>query len=313
MIEQAIGKLLLTTVTPLALEVALTVEQELDARRDEARRLRHKHIERLRYEADLARRRYMQVDPDNRLVADELEREWNEKLRVHKTAVEEETERQQGSERVLDEDSRAKIRALAADFPAVWNDPKTPSRERKRMVRLLIEDVTLTKSRQITAQVRFKGGATETIALPLPPSIGQLRKCPAQLVAAVDRLLVDYTHAQIAAILTHRGLRTIVGKPFTRVNIRNIQEAYGLVPRFDRLRRRGMLTLAEMADKLGVSQHTVKNWTQAGLLHGHDYSDRNDRLYEPPGAETPVKGAWKGLGSGLRRNRLLRKATSEET
>jgi len=312
LVEQAIGKLLLQTVTPLALEVALAVEHELEARSVEARQLRHKHIERLRYEADLARRRYLQVDPENRLVADELEREWNEKLRAHKNAVEEETERQEKTERVLDEEGRAKIRALAADFPAVWNDPKTPSRERKRMVRLLVEDVTLTKARQITAQVRFKGGASETIELPLPPPIGQLRKNPAQLVAAVDRLLDDFTHAQIAAILTQRGLRTVVGKPFTRVNIRNIQEAYGLVPRYDRLRSRGMLTLAEIADKLGVSPRTVKAWTQAGLLDGHDYSDRNDRLYEPPDDDAPVKGTWKGLGAGLRRNRLLRKTTPKK-
>ena len=180
------------------------------------------------------------------------------------------------------------------------------------MVRLLIEDVTLTKNRQITVQVRFKGGATETITLPLPPPIGQLRKNPAPLVTTVDRLLDDYTHAQIAALLTQRGLRTIVGKPFTRVNIRNIQEAYGLIPRYDRLRSRGMLTMAEMARELGIAISTVKAWTQAGLLDGHDYNDRNGRLYEPPGADAPVKGAWKGLAAGLRQKRLLRKATSKK-
>lgn len=312
MIEQAIGTLLLQTVTPLALEVALAVEQELVARRDEACRLRQKHLERLRYEADLARRRYLQVDPDHRLVADELERQWNEKLRAHKAAVEEETERQEKVDRVLDEASRAKIRALAADFPAVWNDPKTPSRERKRMVRLLVEDVTLTRGRQITAQIRFKGGATETLTLPLPPPIGQLRKNPAALVAEVDRLLEDYTHTQIAAILNHRGLRTVDGKPLTRVSIRNIQQAYGLLPRYDRLRRRGMLTLAEMAQALGIAVSTLKAWTRAGLVEGHDYNDRNDRLYEPPDADIPVKGTWKGLGAGLRRNRLRRKATAHQ-
>jgi len=312
MVEQAIGELLLKTVTPLALEVALAVELELDARRDQACQLRHRHIERLRYEADLARRRYLQVDPDNRLVADELEREWNEKLRAHKAAVEEETDRRQGTERGLDEAGRARIRGLAADFPAIWSDPRTPSRERKRLVRLLIEDVTLTKGRQITAQIRFKGGTTETIALPLPPPIGQLRKNPAALVAEVDRLLEDYTHAQIAAILNHRGLRTVDGKLLTRVSIRNIQQAYALLPRYDRLRRRGMLTVLEMAQRLDIAASTVKAWTQAGLLEGHDYNDRNDRLYEPPGANAPAKGAWKGVGAGLRRNRLLRKSTSHK-
>lgn len=81
-VDDAIGELLLTTVTPMALEVALQVQQELESRIDEADRLRAKHVERARYDAELARRRYMAVDPDNRLVADALEAGWNDRLRA---------------------------------------------------------------------------------------------------------------------------------------------------------------------------------------------------------------------------------------
>ena len=87
----------------------------------------------------------MQVDPKNRLVADALEADWNERLRAL-TEAQEQYERQRQADRaVLDQESRSRILALTTDFPKLWNDPKTPDRERKRMARLLIEDVTLTR------------------------------------------------------------------------------------------------------------------------------------------------------------------------
>ena len=310
-LEMAMGKLLIETVTPLTLEVALSVEEEIQRRRTEVEGLRQKHIERLRYEADLARRRFMQVDPDNRLVADELEGEWNEKLRAHKEAIEAMEAQRQSQARTLTQEQRAQIMSLATDFPSLWNDPRTPYRERKRMVRLLVEDVTLIKDRGITAHVRFKGGATHTITLPAPPSIAQLRKNPAQLVARVDRLLDDYTHGQIAAILTHKGMRTVDGAPLGRLNIRHIQQAYGLVPRYERLRNRGMLTLSELAEQFGVCRATVKSWNQAGFLRSHLYSDRNDCLFEPMGDDAPEKGKHKGLMVSLRQKRRSRKITPQ--
>jgi DNA invertase Pin-like site-specific DNA recombinase len=310
-LEAAIGRLLIETVTPLTLEVALSVEEEIKRRRVEIDGLHQKHIERLRFEADLARRRFMQVDPDNRLVADELEGEWNEKLRAHKEALEALEERRKAQAQTLDQEQRARILALAKDFPRLWNDPRTPSRERKRMVRLLVEDVTLIKDNGITAHVRFKGGTTQTITLPSPPPIAELRKNPAHLVAEVDRLLDNYTHGQIAAILTHKGMRTVDGEPLGRLSIRYIQEAYGLVRRYDRLRNRGMLTLAEFAEQLGVTRATVKSWNQAGFLRSHLYSDRNDCLFEPMGDEAPVKGKHKGLIASLGQMRRFREISSQ--
>lgn len=310
-LEAAIGTLLIETVTPLTLEVAISVEEELQSRKNEVEGLRQKHIERLRYEADLARRRYMQVDPDNRLVADELEGEWNEKLRSHKKACEALEERQRTQARTFDQEQRARILALAKDFPSLWNDARTPCRERKRMVRLLIEDVTLVKENGLTAHVRFKGGANRTVTLSPPPPINELRKNPTHLVAEVDRLLDDYTHGQIAAILTHKGMRTVDGKALQRLNIRHIQEAYGLLPRYDRLRNRGMQTMTELAELLGVTCSTVKSWNQAGLLRPHLYNDRSDCLFEPMGDDTPVKGKHKGLMVSLCRMRRSRKLTSQ--
>jgi DNA invertase Pin-like site-specific DNA recombinase len=308
-LERAIGDLLIETVTPLTLEVSLAVEEELFRRRDEAEELRRKHVERLRYETDLARRRYMQVDPDNRLVADELEGEWNEKLKAHKEALE--TLKQDTKALVIGSEERARILALAKDFPRLWSDPRTPNRERKRMVRLLLEDVTLNKGSEITAYVRFKGGTTQTLAWPLPPPIGELRKNPAYIVAEVDRLLDDYTQGQIAAILSHKGMHTVDGKPLTRMNIRYIQETYGLLPRYDRLRSRGMLTMAEMGERLNIAPLTVKCWNQAGLLMSHPYNDKNECLFEPPGDNAPVRAKHKGLLAVLRQTRRSRKVTPQ--
>lgn len=147
-IDDAVSRLLLDAVTPMALEVTLTVQTELESRAKEADRLSSHQVERARYEADLARRRFMKVDPDNRLVADELEAEWNRKLRAL-TDAQEDNERRRQSERVaLDEGQRARILALSADLPKLWHEPTTPDRERKRIVRLLVEDVILRKARR---------------------------------------------------------------------------------------------------------------------------------------------------------------------
>lgn len=110
----------------------------------------------------------------------------------------------------------------------------------------------------------------------------------------------------------HKGMPTVDGAPLSRLSIRNIQQAYGLVPRYDRLRSRGMLNLTEFAEQLGVGRATVKNWNQAGLLRSHLYNDRNDCLFEPMGEKAPVKGKHKGLMASLRQMRLSRKITSQD-
>ncbi len=181
--------MLLKILTPWALEVAMAVQQELQQRLDEADQLRRQHVERARYDADLARDRFMQVDPKNRLVADALEADWNERLRAL-TAAQEQYERQRQADRaVLDEESRSRILALTTDFPKLWNDPMTPDRERKRMARLLIEDVTLTKGEQLTIQVRFRGGAARTLISPVPQPSWMIWQTNREVVAEIDRLL----------------------------------------------------------------------------------------------------------------------------
>jgi hypothetical protein len=177
-IDTAIGGLILGTLTPLALEVALTVTDELTARAAQADQIRAAHVERAQHAADAARRRYLAVDPANRLVADTLEADWNDKLRALADARDD-YNKASGASTTLDDSQRERIRALAADFPALWNNPATPMRERKRLIRLLLTDATLIKTSDgITVHVRFPGGQVSTLDLPLPLNAWQQRQTP---------------------------------------------------------------------------------------------------------------------------------------
>ena len=288
-IDEAVGELLLESVTPTALEVAMRVQEEVRRRIDEVDRLHRQRVDRAQYEVELARRRFMRVDPDNRLVADALEADWNEKLRAHQEAREQYEKRREEDRAELTEEQRARIAAVATDFPALWRDPKTPHRERKRMVRLLLEDVTLIRGDAITVHVRFKGGATQSLSLPLPPSAWQMRQTPRQIVMKVDQLLDSHTDGQIAAILNDRGCVSGSGKPFTNHIIQVIRRRYGLRSRHDRLRDAGLLTVQEIAKLLGVHHSTVKTWRDHGLLLAVPYNDKNECLYPHPGPNPPSK------------------------
>jgi len=310
-IDQAIGELLIETVAPMTLEVALQVQTELEARADEADALRRQRVERARHEADLARRRFMEADPGNRLVVDVLEAEWNDKLRALHDAQEEFEHRRAQDHQELGEDQRKHILALATNFPRLWKDPRTPQRERKRMVRLLIEDVTLTKGNEIAAGVRFRGGVTRSLTLPLAQSAWQLRQTSPQVVAEIDALLDNYTEGEIADILNERGHLSGEGKPFHAQMVQRLRRDYGFKTRYQRLRDAGMLNLAEIADRIGVSTHTVKIWRREDLLRAHAYNDRNECLYEQPGDDPPVKTQGRKLSKRRRFSGVAPNPTKE--
>jgi DNA invertase Pin-like site-specific DNA recombinase len=285
-VDEAVSELLLEVVTPVAVEVTLAVQQELQARWDEVERLRKEQVERARYEAELAQRRYMRVDPDNRLVADTLEADWNRKLRALQEAQQEYEQQRQKDGMAIDEELRNRLHMLATDFPRLWRDPNTPDRERKRLAHLLLEDVTLIKREHLVIHVRFPGGATRTLQLPRPR---RATVTPALVVAEVDRLLDHHPAAAIANILNSRGFRSGYGNPFTGRMIAHMRIEYGLKSRFERLRAKGMLTLDEMAQRLGLCTKQVKAWQVAGLLRAHLCNDKNEYLYEDPGPEPPRK------------------------
>jgi len=310
-LDHAIGRVLLETVTPLTLEITLTVQQELQTRLDESDRLHRRAVERARYEADLARRRYLQVDPANRLVADELEAHWNRALQ-QVTDAHEIYERHRQTDRVaVDADARARILALATDFPRLWQDAHTPDRERKRMVRLLMDDVTLIKAGDgLTAHVRFRGGATTTLTLARALNAWQLRETSAEIVTLIDQLLDRHADRDIATILNARGYVSGTGQPFQPAIVKHIRHGHHLRSLYARLRARGLLTRDEMAERLTASAATVKIWGRHGLLRRHRCNDKDECLYEPPGSDAPLKMQGRRL-SNRRRPDVRSDQTSE--
>jgi DNA invertase Pin-like site-specific DNA recombinase/DNA-binding transcriptional regulator YiaG len=306
-IDPAISQLLLDAVTPVALDVALSVQSELEARAGEADALRASHVERARHRAEAARRRYLAVDPDNRLVADSLEADWNDALRQLSEAEEDYQRAATAAQTSLSEEHKARVRALATDFPRLWSDPATPVRERKRIARLLIEDVTIVKADQIHLHVRFRGGATTSLLVPIPLSGGQARQTNPDTLAALDRLLDTHTDAQAAEALNRDGHRSGTGQPFTSYIVLHLRRGNGLPSHLERLRARGLLTIPEVAARLGVSPSTIKAWHRAGLLVSHQANDKNIRLFEPPPPGDPA--LVKRMGRRLDQRVLTRPST----
>jgi hypothetical protein len=261
----------------------------MQARLDEVDQLRKKQVERARYEADLAQRRYVHVDPANRLVADSLEADWNNKLRALKAAQEQYEQQRRNDQAAITEQQRERILALAHDFPQLWRNPQTPDRERKRLVRLLLEDVTLIQKEEITAHVRFKGGITKTLTLPRPLNSWEAKTTPAEVVNEIDRLLDRHTELEIAGILNERSVRSGDGKAFNSRAVARVRTKYQLKSRYDRLREKGMLTLKEMSDRLQLTPICMRAWRDHGLLKAYPVSDRNIWLYEDPGPDPPRK------------------------
>jgi DNA invertase Pin-like site-specific DNA recombinase len=280
-LDAAVSELLVASLTPEAVEVALEVEQEMRARVEQTDRLRMQQVERARYEADVARRRFMQVDPDNRLVASSLEEEWNSALHsLHE--AQDTLERQRHEDNVLrnrtDHDA---LLALSQRFAEIWHAPTTPHRERKRMLRLMIEDVTLVKSQQLSLHVRFRGGATTTLCIPYPLPNWRLIKTDDTVVAEIDSLLASHTYSEIAHVLNTRGSSTGFGARFSRSSVGTVVVQYQLGNLKKRMRSAGMISARELAKKLGVVVETIYSWQQRGLIDGKVCNAKRERMYDP--------------------------------
>lgn len=280
-LDAAIGDLLVESLTPMAVDIALAVEREIRTRVEQSDHVHVQRVERARYDADTARRRFVKVDPDNRLVAASLEADWNAALRALADAEHTlEIQRREQSE-VRDPSERDRMLALTQDFPTLWRDPTLPSRERKRIIRLLIEDVTIHKDKDVTLHIRFRGGATTTREVLTAPSYWELRKTDAAVVAKVDALLAEHTSSEIAAILHNRGRVTKTGAPFHGRDINTIVACYRLATLGHRLRDAGMITARQLAARLGVQVDAIWEHQRSGRIDGRVYNDKGARMYDP--------------------------------
>ena len=280
-IDAAISTSLLQTVSSVTLHRALAVQDDLTRRLGQAEVARGRQLEHARHAAEVKRRRFLNCDPDHRLVADALEADWNEALR-RLDALQQEHHRQRHADAVqLDDESRARILSLAESFPRVWNDRCTGSAERKRMLGLLIEDVTLVDGDSIALHIRFRGGQTHSLHIPRPRPPLRASRVPPEVIRQLDQLLESCSDREAAAGLNALGYRTWLRQPFTTKRVTVLRQQTGLKTRFERLRAQGFLTAREIAGKLGVCITQAYILGCKGILPQQRYGHGHRCLFAP--------------------------------
>lgn len=228
-------------------------------------------LERAEYEAELAQRRYEQVDPNNRLVAATLEQRWNDAL-IELQDVQDQIARLQQESRRLTSQQRDEMLGLAQNLPQLWHNTATAWKDKKRILQLLISDITVKKPEQHAAllQVRWQGGACEAIRVELPRPVADRWRHDDALIERVRELAETLDDAQIAARLNDEGLTTNKGNPFTVKSIKWIRHKHNIARVDDR--KDGELTVKEVAERLGVSLGVVYYWIDKGLLTGRRHN-----------------------------------------
>jgi len=274
-IDQAVVACFLEAIQPAHLEVALSALDQVEARAKQVDHQWHRQIERAQYEADLARRRYRAVDPDNRLVARSLEREWNEKLAEVDNLEREYAMQPRPSALLLSVAQREQIRQLAYDLPTIWHAKSTTFAQRKQLLRWLIKDVTLSKrGNVIDVAIRWQTETITHLAIPRHKKSWEERQTSPQVVEHVRELSPTHTNAQIAALLNEEGERAGMGGSFTASKIEWIRYAYhipaGCPERHKATptgqRGDGRYSARAAADLLNVDVSTIADWCKTGRL-----------------------------------------------
>jgi Recombinase zinc beta ribbon domain/Recombinase len=266
LLDVAIAKEVLQALQPAELELALAALEELEARDHTIGRQWQMRLERAEYEAALAERRYQEVDPSQRLVAATLERRWNTALLHCEELKQQAAEFQRRQARVATPEQKAKVLALANDLPQLWHAPTTQAKDRKRMLRLLIKDITVEKSapKQLLVHIRWQGNACTDLSLQLPPNVADRMRYPAAVVDRVRDMAHNLMDAEIANQLRQEGHTSITGKPYTASIIKWIRFRYRIPP--PALKDPEELTVNQVAQRFGVSENVVYYWIQHALV-----------------------------------------------
>jgi hypothetical protein len=225
-VDEAIAQALLAALTPAQIELSLAVMQEMERQQAQLRQQWQLKLDGAHYAARLAQRRYEQVDPDNRLVARNLERQWEATL-SEVERIEAELARQQTNLPTLDATQRQQLTNLVQDLPKIWHAQSTSWTERKDLLQLLIADVTLTlQEADILVQIRWHTNQLDTFTVSLPK-----KGAPPLSEAIVERIRVlsqTQTDHQIADQLNQEGLQTAQGKPFSAQRVQGVRRRYSI-------------------------------------------------------------------------------------
>lgn len=267
LLDAVISQEVLNALQPAELELALAALHELEVRDQTIFRQWQMRLERAEYEAALAERRYQEVDPSQRLVAATLERRWNEALLRLEDLKKQAAEFQRQESRLATPEQKAKVLALARDLPRVWHAPSTRTKDRKRMLRLLIKDITVQKptdQKQLLVHIRWQGGACTELAVSLPPNFADRVRYSAALIEQVRELARSMPDAQIVEQLNQKGQLSALGKAFTVSMIKWIRYRYQIPAA--RLIRPEELTVQQVAERFGISSNVVYYWIERGVI-----------------------------------------------
>ena len=300
-IDEAVARAVLAAVAPLGIEAAVAAAERFEADRDGALAQWRLTVERTRYEAQRAERRYRAIDPDNRLVARGIEAEWEKCLRELEKAEAELARREQLRPRKLNADERVRLLALGADLSKAWQSPTTSPRDKKELLRTLLEEaiVAVHKSeRRAHLTLRWQGGTLTDIDLDLPKAQPSIVRTDEETIALVRRLAAHYPDAVIAGILNRQDRKSAYGHRFTANLVGNLRRHWNIAC-FERPTNSPegeLLTIKQTATALGVATSTIHRWLNNGLIAGEQLT---------PGAP------WRIRLTGDLRERIVEEAPAD--
>ena len=269
-IDDLVVEAFLEATQPCALEAARRAHEEAHKQGETIRRYWQHQIEKAEYEAQRAERQYQVVEPENRIVARELERRWNERLKEVER-VRTQARDALRAEPLLSEEELVTLRLLCTDLRDVWNAETTTNRDRKRLLRCLIEEVQLrTDEKHHGVRIVWKGGAITEREV-LRRKAGTAHRTPEDTVALVRTLAKEFDDAQIARILNRQGRRSGLGNPFTKQSVMSLR-GHHRIPKCPQREAKdpveGPFTADEAARELGVTMSTIHRWLREGVLAG---------------------------------------------
>jgi transposase-like protein len=274
-IDAAVAEAFLAALQPAALQACLAAAQQLEDGHDTALAQWRRQVEQARYEAGRAERRYRAVDPDNRLVARGLETEWNTALQALADAEAELARRETARPKTLTPQEKSAILALGDDLAEAWSAPTTTDKDRKQLLRSLLEEVNIAVHRDHTDAhaellLRWKGGAITDLSVPIKRKPINRLRTDEDTVDLVRRLAAHYPDAVIAPILNRQGRRTARGLSFTAGRVQSLRHHYEIpchTPTDDP-KEGEPLTVADAAEQLGLAASTLHRWLADGFITG---------------------------------------------
>jgi DNA invertase Pin-like site-specific DNA recombinase len=266
-LDKAITERLVGAITPVTIELALAALTNLEERDREIGAQWRMRIERARYDVDLAERRYEAVDPSNRLIAATLEQRWNEAMqRLHDLEAELAAFEQQVL-RAVTAEQKHQILQLAGDFPRLWAASTTAPRDRKRILRLLVRDITATKGPEpkvVRLHIRWQGGETETLQVQLPQKRADAIRYPSPFVARIRELAVKHHDDEIVRLLRSEGcISTKTRRPITPATIKWLRYKHRIAAPQP---PEGTLNVRQVRERYGVSLWVVHYWINRGIV-----------------------------------------------